>query len=98
MIPVGSTGNSVIKIAFSDDHSSLVWDFGFTDKNGHPWVFTPVRTSENNYSYSAWGGLTGTLTFTSLTTYVATHRGNYGDPNNGGCIFYADYEGHFFGS
>lgn len=39
-----------------------------------------------------------TLNFTSPTTFFLTHRGNYGDPNAGGCIYYQDENGSFAGN
>jgi hypothetical protein len=96
-IPVGTTGNNTITVTFQPDHSALTWDFGFSDDNGHYWFFNAYRVGDNAYAYSGWEGLTGSLTFTSPTTYFGTHRGNYGDPNNGGCIYYEDYEGRYLG-
>jgi hypothetical protein len=96
--PVGTTSTNVTTVTFQSDRSSVTWDFGFIDSNGHPWLFNAGRAGDNTYSYSGWGGLTGTITFTSPTTYTATHRGDYAAWETfPACIYYEDYVGQFVG-
>ena len=93
-IPVGQVSTAYPQLTFSEDRSSLLFDFG----PGYL-SYTFYRTSDNVYvSVANNGTLVQTMTFTSPTSYLITHRGDYGDPNAGGCTYYQDDSGVFVGN
>jgi len=76
--PLGKRNKGPIKLTFSQDGQTVVFD------NGWSGPYTLAREGDNVYGGKS-GGITFIFTFTSRTTYNYSHVGIFGDINNGGC-------------